>query len=106
MTTYREEARQDRAARARLDMERDAARVELRMAEKRAAADFKREQAQAKAEARERAWSARSARFSALTSWLSAHVADLLFVPVIGVPAALAWSAMAVYGAQLYPVAG
>ena len=104
--TYREEARRDRAERARLDMERDAARVELRMIEKRAAADFKREQAQAKADARERARAARSARFAVVTRWLGDHTTDLLFVPVILVPALLAWSAMAVYGAHLYGPAG
>lgn len=104
--SYREEARRDRAERARLDRERDAARVNLRMAEKRAAADFKREQAEAKTQAREHARSARSARLSALLAWLTAHVTDLLFIPVILVPALLAWSAMAVYGAHLYGPAG
>jgi len=104
--SYREEARLDRAERARLELERADHRAELRMAERRATAEFRREQAEAKAEARERARAARSARFSALLAWLTAHVTDLLFVPVILVPALLAWTAMATFGASIYPVAG
>ena len=35
-------------------------------------------------------------------AWVREHVLDLLFVPVIVVPAVLAWTAMAAYGDQLY----
>lgn len=104
--SWREEARLDRAARAQLDMNRDAARAELRMAEKRAAAEFRREQAEAKADVKIRARAARTARLAAVTRWAGDHTTDLLFLPVIAVPAALAWSAMATYGASIYPVAG
>jgi hypothetical protein len=104
--SWREEARRDRAARAQLDMQRDAARAELRMAEKRADVEFRREQAKAKADARARARAARSARLSAVTAWLAGHTTDLLLAPVIAVPAVLSWSAMASYGAHLYPAVG
>jgi hypothetical protein len=35
-------------------------------------------------------------------AWLSSHTVDLLFVPVIVVPGALAWDAMAAYGASVW----
>ena len=35
-------------------------------------------------------------------AWVRGHVLDLLFVPVIVVPAVLAWIAMGAYGYQLY----
>jgi hypothetical protein len=97
--TWREEARRDREARARLGIERDAARRAARAAE-RDAADARR----AKLAAARRA--ARAEAADALGTWVSDHVTDLLFVPVIGVPAALAWTAMASYGAHLYGTPG
>ncbi|HEV3381682.1 MAG TPA: hypothetical protein VG142_11960 [Trebonia sp.] len=104
--TWREEARRDKESRARLDMERESARAQLRLAELQFAADARRERALAKAEARARAREARAARISGALAWLTGHVIGLLFIPVIGVPAALAWSAMAAYGARLYPFVG
>ncbi|MDQ2877165.1 MAG: hypothetical protein M3Y33_21095, partial [Actinomycetota bacterium] len=41
-----------------------------------------------------------------LAGWVQAHVLDLLFVPVVVVPAALAWTAMAACGHQVYGAAG
>ena len=48
----------------------------------------------------------RAARRAELAAWAAAHVTDLLFIPVITVPAVLAWTAMAAYGAHLYGPAG
>jgi hypothetical protein len=100
--TWREESRRDREARQRLDLERDAARrADL------AAADARRaKRAEDRRAARAEAAAARAARLAALGDWVNRHVTDLLFVPVIGVPAALAWTAMAAYGAHLYGPAG
>jgi len=103
---WRDEARRDRAARAQLDIERDRARYELRATERREAASFKREQARDRAEAKAQARAARSARLSGVTRWLAGHTTDLLLAPVIAVPAVLAWSAMASFGASLYGPAG
>jgi hypothetical protein len=44
---------------------------------------------------RPRAGRRRAARLAALGAWVAGHVTELLFVPVIGVPALLAWTAMA-----------
>src|SRR3974377_1237326 len=44
----------------------------------------------------------RAERRAALARWVREHTTDLLFVPVIGVPGALAWTAMAAYGAGVY----
>jgi hypothetical protein len=104
--SWREEARQDRAARARLDMERDAARAAARIAGQEAAQMLKREADADRRRARAQAAEDRSARLAALGGWVTRHVTDLLFVPVIGVPALLAWTAMSAYGAHLYGPAG
>jgi hypothetical protein len=103
---WREEARRDRMARAQIGMERDAARAELRIAERRALAEARRDDAHARAAARERSRKARAARRRERLAWLAAHTTDLLFVPVIVVPAVLAWTAMAAYGSALYGPAG
>jgi hypothetical protein len=103
---WREEARRDRLARAQVDMEREAARAERRTAERRALAEARGEEAHARAAARERSRKARAARRRDRSAWLAAHAVDLLFVPVIAVPAVLAWTAMASYGSALYGAAG
>ena len=104
--SWREENRRDRAAAAALGLQRDAARAELRITERRAAAQTRREQLQARNAARAQARRARAARRAARMAWLSGHTVSLLFVPVIAVPAVLAWTAMAAYGRQLYGPAG
>ena len=104
--SWREEARRDRMTRAQIEMERDAARAEMRAAERRALTAARRDEAQAKATARDRSRKARAARRAARAAWLAAHTVDLLFVPVIVVPAVLAWTAMAAYGTLLYGPAG
>ena len=97
--SWREENRRDREARQRLDIERDTARRAARAAERDAADARKAKLADARRKARADA-------AAALGKWVSGHVTDLLFVPVIGVPAALAWTAMAAYGAHLYGTPG
>jgi hypothetical protein len=89
--SWREENRQDRILRARLDREREEARARVK---RDAAADRRASRAATRAE--------RDARRAARAAWIAGHVTDLLFVPVIGVPAALAWSAMAAFGYSLY----
>jgi hypothetical protein len=103
---WREEARQDRLTQARIDQDRETARLRAAITGREAAARMRREEAQAKAAARDRARKAGAARRAARVAWLSRHVVDLLFVPVVVVPAVLAWTAMAAYGATLYGPAG
>jgi DNA-binding CsgD family transcriptional regulator len=100
--SWREEQRQDREARARIGRERDAARTANKITERGAAQRLRQEAAEARREARALAAADRAARRDALGDWVNRHVTDLLFVPVIGVPAVLAWTAMASYGAHLY----
>src|SRR5579859_4963278 len=88
---WREEARQDRLVRAQIGRERDAARLRARLAEQDAAETRRAARATARRAGRAR-----------LAAWITAHVIGLLFVPVIGVPGVLAWTAMAAYGAHLY----
>ena len=99
---WREEMRQDRLLRAQIGQDREAARAQLRIAERDAVARARRENAQARTVARQQARRARAARRAARAEWVRGHVLDLLFVPVIAVPAVLAWTAMAAYGGQVY----
>jgi hypothetical protein len=101
-----EQARQDRLVRAEIEREREAARVQVRIAEREAAARVKLEAAAARRAAKAAARDDRAARLGRLAGWVSAHVVDLLFVPVIGVPALLSWTAMAAFGMLLYGLPG
>ena len=100
--SWREEIRQDRLISAQIDRDREAARVQARIAERQARAQLRREEDLARAAARQRTRERRAARRAARMAWVRGHVLDLLFVPVIVVPAVLAWTAMAAYGDQLY----
>jgi hypothetical protein len=100
--SWAEERRLDRAERARLDRERDDAIAARRIAEREAAQRLRQVAAEARRAQRAEAADARAARLAALGAWVNRHVTDLLFVPVIAVPAVLAWTAMAAYGAHLY----
>jgi hypothetical protein len=82
--SWQEGRRLDRAERARIDREREDARAARQIAEREAAQRLRQEAA-----------AARAARLAALGAWVAGHVTELLFVPVIGVPALLAWTAMA-----------
>jgi hypothetical protein len=104
--SWREEARRDRETRQRLDIERDAARSAARTAELGAADARKAKRAEDRRQARGDAAAARAARLAALGGWANRHVTDLLLAPVIGVPGALSWTAMAAYGTALYGAVG
>jgi hypothetical protein len=88
----------DRLIRTRIDRERGEARLQARLAEQHAAARLRREASEARSAARDKARQRRAARRTAAAAWCSARAVDLLFVPVIGVPALLSWTGMASYG--------
>jgi hypothetical protein len=102
LTTWREDARQDKLVRAQIERDDEASRVQARIAEREAALRVKLEGQAARRAAKAAAREDRAARLSALAGWVDAHVTDLLFVPVIGVPAVLSWTAMSSFGAKLY----
>jgi hypothetical protein len=106
VSDWREQQRQDRLAGAQIERDREAARSQARIAEREAAARVKIEAAAARRAARTAARADRAARLAAVAGWVREHVTDLLFVPVIGVPALLSWTAMAAFGSQLYGPAG
>lgn len=103
---WREEARQDRLVGAQIERDREAARAQLRIAERRAATQDRRDDQAARAAARQQARRARAARRAAMARRVRSRVMDLLFVPVIVVPAVLAWTAMAGFGREIYGPAG
>jgi hypothetical protein len=88
----------NRLIRARIDRERVEARLQARLAGRQAAARLRREDAQARNAARDLARQRRAAVRTAVAAWCAARTVDLLFVPVIGVPALLSWTGMASYG--------
>lgn len=104
--SWREEARQDRLVRAQIERDRETARAESQIAGRDAAARVRQAAADGRRDARAQARADRAGRRAALAAAATGHVTDLLFVPVIAVPAVLAWTAMAAYGASLYGPAG
>jgi hypothetical protein len=86
-----EEMRADRAQRA-----------EIRRADRREDREQDRIDRQQRQQQAEQHRQARQARRAARWRWLSGHPAELLMIVIIVVPALLAWTAMAVYGRQLY----
>lgn len=82
-------------ARTDAQLRREAAWLEERR-------EARREKERRQAEARKR----RDKRNEAAVKWVKSHTTDLLFVPVIAVPAALSWSSMAAYGVSIYGPAG
>lgn len=99
MSTWAENRRADRVAAAQQAREDQRLRYEQRRADKAMDAQLRQEAADA---ARAR----RAAARARVTGWIRAHVMDLMFVPVIVVPAVLAWTAMAVYGEKIFGPAG
>jgi hypothetical protein len=95
MSTWAEDRRADRAAQAEQRRQDLALQYEQRRADRDADAQRKRDQADA-------ATARRRAAVSAVGSWVRAHALDMLFVPVIVVPAVLAWTAMAAYGRDVF----
>jgi hypothetical protein len=100
--SWRKEIRQDRLLSAQIERDREAARTQAWITERRALTQLRREKKRARSVARQQARERRAARRTARLAWVHAHVLDLLFVPVIVVPAMLAWTAMAAYGQELY----
>lgn len=98
----REERRQDRLVAAQIEREREAARLEARQAELDAADARRLRRAEERAAATEARRAARAETLSALGAWVSEHSIDLMFAPVIGVPAWLGWDAMSNFGQALY----
>lgn len=94
----RAEQREDRRLQAELELAREAARAEQRRADERAWGEERRQARAARGARRAEARASRARARQVRAAWLRSHVTDLLFVPVIGVPGALAWDAMAAYG--------
>lgn len=106
MPDWRESRRQDKLADARIARERDEARAQASLAQQRLNAELRHEaEAQQRAE-RAAAKLARGERWAARRAWVAAHLADLVFAPVIVIPGVLAWSAMGAFGEQLFGVVG
>lgn len=93
--SYYSERRADRAAAAEQVRADRAQAAQLRRADRQADEDRRRDRAQWRARRRH-------AAVAGLTGWLGGHVQDALFGVIIVVPAVLAWSAMARFGANLY----
>jgi hypothetical protein len=102
----REETRRDRLAGAQIEREREEARACTRILEREADARARLDRAAARRAAREASRQDRALRLAAVVRWVSGHVTGILFVPVIGVPAVLSWTAMAAFGSRLYGPAG
>lgn len=95
MSSWAENRRADRVAAA------EQAREDRKMLLEQRRADREHD-ARIRAEADEAARDRRKAAWAKLTDWVRAHVMDLMFIPVIVVPAVLAWTAMAVYGEKIF----
>jgi DNA-binding CsgD family transcriptional regulator len=104
--SWAEERRLDRAERARLDRERDDARAERARLDREADQRLREQAADDRRARRAEAADARAARLAAAGDWVNRHVTDLLLAPVIVVPGALSWTAMAAYGTALYGPVG
>jgi hypothetical protein len=104
--TWRDQRRLDRAAEAQIAREDRAAQAQTSITAAEAAARLKRENHAARQAGRRTARKQAAARRAERVAWLREHVTDLLFVPVIAVPAVLAWTGMSAYGSQLYGPAG
>jgi hypothetical protein len=97
-----EERRQDERLRMELRLQQEAARAEQRRQDDAAWAEESRKAKAAKAASKAEARAERARASLARRKWLHEHTVDLLFVPVIGVPGALAWDAMAAYGTSVW----
>ncbi|GGS61399.1 hypothetical protein [Actinokineospora fastidiosa] len=106
MSTWQQERRADKAAAAEQRRADQDAAAQRRRADAEAAARLRRENQAARKRLRTEATAARAAqraaRRAALAGWVRANVLDLMFVPVIVIPAVLAWPAMAAYGREVF----
>jgi hypothetical protein len=96
---WAENRRADRKAAAADQRAREAMLFEQRRADRQADAELRQA-------AKDAALRRRAERRAALTGWFRAHTLDLLFVPVIVVPAVLAWTAMSAYGREVFGPVG
>lgn len=96
---WRDQRRADHAALAAQQL---AARVAMREQDRRDTAEADSRQRARRTAARNR----RKAFWSGITGWVARHTMDLLFVPVIVIPAVLAWPAMAAYGMEIFRSVG
>jgi hypothetical protein len=103
---WREQRRLDRLAAAQIGRDDEAARAQAHIITADADARRRRERNQARLADRRAALKQRAARRAERMAWLSDHLLDLLFVPVIAVPAVLAWTAMSAFGDQVFGPAG
>ncbi|WP_051772183.1 DUF2637 domain-containing protein [Saccharothrix sp. NRRL B-16314] len=99
MSGWAEDRRADRVAAAEQRRADQALMFEQRRADRQA--DAERRQAERDAAAQRRA-----ERRAVLSGWVRANTLNLLFVPVIVVPAVLAWTAMAAYGREVFGPVG
>ncbi|MDQ3405241.1 MAG: hypothetical protein M3548_17925 [Actinomycetota bacterium] len=108
--SWQEERRADQAAKAERARANMAAEAKERREDRAAEAGRARADVEAKLKARRAAKAARvkqgKARRAAVAAWVRGHMLDVLFVPVIVVPAVLAWSAMAAYGHSVFGPVG
>ncbi|OZM69908.1 hypothetical protein CFN78_28200 [Amycolatopsis antarctica] len=102
MSTRRDEIRADKAAAAAQRREDAAAAAQVRIAEQAAAAKLRREDKAVAEQTDQKRRDDRRARIARAATWAREHVIDLLAVPVIVVPAVLAWTAMATYGKHVF----
>lgn len=98
----REERRQDRLVAAQIERDREAGRREARQADLDAAEARRQHRAEQRATAADARRAARAETRTALGAWVSEHSIDLMFTPVIAVPAWLGWDAMSNFGQALY----
>jgi hypothetical protein len=96
------ERREDTRLRAELEIAREAAHAEQRRKDDQAWAEQRRTDREAKDARKAKARAERGMRNQVRREWLHEHTVDLLFVPVIVVPGALAWDAMAAYGTSTW----
>ena len=104
--SWRDQRRLDRQVDAQIARDDRAAQAQVGIAAAEAAARLRRENLAARQAGRRTARKQAAARRAERVAWVREHVTDLLFVPVIAVPAALAWTGMSAYGSQLYGQAG
>lgn len=95
-----------RVAAAQAEAVKAQAKASIQLDRERLWAEEQRKDKEARDDRREKARQRRAVQRKAQGRWVQAHTTDLLFVPVIAVPAALSWSSMASYGASIYGPAG
>lgn len=98
----REEIRRDRIARAQIEREKEAARLQAQQARFEMAGARRQARAEARLAARAGKRAARAEVLAKAAGWAGEHRLDLMFTPVIGVPAWLSWDAMSMFGYELY----